>query len=198
MPSGTKSPASISEKVRHSFHILPFLLRPSLSKTNLQIPNFSSSTTTYSNSRRAFTMSSTAFLSPICLPLSSPSTLSITRRRAVSYRKTRPTRVFCAAAQDDKSDDDAHDIPQSSIDWNAKWAEFTASGMQSDAPKGRQPLTAAEKQRRNAMAKLRNASDNLPTRRQLFADWKFWVAIILALSLFSAFVQSNTMSGGMV
>lgn len=68
--------------------------------------------------------------------------------------------------------------------------------MRSSAPKGRQPLSDVERQRREAVTKLRNATENLPSRQQLFADWRFWASIILVLSIFSALIQTNTMGGG--
>lgn len=85
-----------------------------------------------------------------------------------------------------------HDIPRSSIDWNKSWADFQASGGRSMAPSGREPVSKEEVARQKALNRLRSVSNSLPSRQKLFADWRFWVSIILALSLFTAFVQSSS------
>lgn len=94
-----------------------------------------------------------------------------------------------------KDEDEAHeqhDIPQSSVDWNKLWIDFQASGGQSQAPSGREPTSKQEMARRKVAKGIRSVSNTLPTRQQLFADWRFWLAIILSLSFFTAFVQSTT------
>lgn len=85
-----------------------------------------------------------------------------------------------------------HDIPRSSIDWNKSWSDFQASGGRSMAPSGREPVTKEEVARQKALNRLRSVSNSLPSRQKLFADWRFWVSIILALSLFTAYVQSSS------
>lgn len=85
-----------------------------------------------------------------------------------------------------------HDIPRSSIDWNKSWADFQASGGRSMAPSGREPVTKEEVARQKALKRLRSVSNSLPSRQRLFADWRFWVSIILALSLFTAYIQSSS------
>lgn len=103
----------------------------------------------------------------------------------------------CNSDKSDPPDEgEPHEIPQSAIEWNSEWAKFRESGMRSFAPEGRQPLTAQQRARRNVQKKIRNATDMMPSRQQLFADWRFWLALILSLSLFSAFVQSTTTGSG--
>lgn len=96
------------------------------------------------------------------------------------------------------SDEDPHEIPQSTVDWNKSWSDFQSSGMKSMAPEGREPVTKEQLARQKAANRLRSIPDSLPSRRQLFSDWRFWVAIILTLSLFSAFVQSSSPPAGTI
>lgn len=85
-----------------------------------------------------------------------------------------------------------HDIPKSMIDWNQSWSDFQASGGRSMAPSGREPVSKEEVARQKIRNRFRSVSNSLPSRQKLFADWRFWIAIILALSLFTAFAQSST------
>lgn len=96
----------------------------------------------------------------------------------------------------DEDETPQHEIPQSSIDWNKLWADFQESGGQSQAPSGREPTSKQEIARRKVAKGIRNMSNALPARQQLFADWRFWLAIILALSFFTAFVQSTSTTSG--
>lgn len=98
-----------------------------------------------------------------------------------------------AGANDEPAEVPApHDIPQSAIDWNKSWTDFQASGAKSSAPPGREPVTKAQVAQSKLNANVRSFSNALPSRQQLFADWRFWAAIIFALSVFSAFVQSSS------
>lgn len=120
--------------------------------------------------------------------IDSRSVLFVTRMSA-----TPPPPPADNADKEDGGNDDAyHDIPDSSIDWNKSWADFQASGGQSTAPVGREPLSREERTRRKMVNQMRDVTESLPTRQQLFADWRFWVALILVLSLFTAFVNSTT------
>mmetsp|Transcript_10416 Transcript_10416/g.18792 ORF Transcript_10416/g.18792 Transcript_10416/m.18792 type:complete len:180 (-) Transcript_10416:294-833(-) len=88
---------------------------------------------------------------------------------------------------------DMHKIPKSSVDWNSEWNRFASSGMKTEAGKGRSPtpkfILNAKRTLNSAKASVVNAKQNAPTFRQLSNDWKFWVAIIVALSVFSASVN---------
>ena len=79
----------------------------------------------------------------------------------------------------------------SEIDWNESWSRFRSSGMVSDAPVGRAPPTDAEKAARKAKVTLNNVQSALPTWQMLSGDWRFWAALILFLSLFTAYVNST-------
>jgi hypothetical protein len=91
--------------------------------------------------------------------------------------------------------EDQYDIPQSDVDWNAEWSRFTSAGMVSDAPKGREPPSRSAKVAMKAVstvqASMNNVTNNMPSREVLFADWRFWVGLILALSVFTAAVGSS-------
>lgn len=89
----------------------------------------------------------------------------------------------------DGGDDGAYEIPQSEFDWNADWNKYQqdlAEGLAPAAPPGRAPPTPAEKAARTAAARVSTIKGSLPSRQALFADWRFWVAVLLALSLFTA------------
>ncbi|PXF44730.1 hypothetical protein BWQ96_05489 [Gracilariopsis chorda] len=145
----------------------------------------------------AFTSALPLSLLPCCPSAKRTFLTPIRRNIALSARPLRRTTPLCTTDKPDRSEDsDPHDIPQSAVDWNSEWSNFRLSGMQSQAPPGRQPLSAQEKARRNMQAKVQTVTSNMPTRQQLFADWRFWVAIILSLSLFSAFVQSTATGAG--
>lgn len=95
-----------------------------------------------------------------------------------------------------KEEREPHDIPQSFVDWNSEWTSFVQAGYPSNAPKGREPPSKEALAARRALASVKNTVDrvagSVPSRQALFRDWRFWIAIILALSFFSAFVQSTT------
>lgn len=96
----------------------------------------------------------------------------------------------------DKNDDDGHrDIPQSSVDWNAEWSKFANEGMTSSAPKGREPPSATERAARRAATAVKSrvgsVTSKLPSRRALFGDWRFWIAVIFALSVLTAAVGNS-------
>lgn len=97
-----------------------------------------------------------------------------------------------------KDENEDHDIPQSTVDWNGEWNKFQDSGMRSMAPKGREPVSKEELVASRVRGKVKAVSTKLPSRQQLFRDWRFWVAIIVALSLFSAFVQSSQTVGSSI
>ena len=91
-------------------------------------------------------------------------------------------------------EEEQHDIPQTSIDWNAAWTQFQESGIK-PMTKGREPLpretVAAKKVVNRVRASVTQVTSRLPSRQMLFNDWRFWVGIILALSVFSALVGSS-------
>lgn len=101
---------------------------------------------------------------------------------------TKPT------GKEEEEINEPHDIPQSAVDWNSEWTRFQKGGMRSMAPEGRQPVSKQEKVKRQVEGRLRRAASSVPSRQQLFGDWRFWAALILALSLFSAFINSTTTS----
>lgn len=116
-----------------------------------------------------------------------------TQRLSLCHR-TPPIRRLSvrAAKEDDPEPKEPHDIPQSAVDWNSEWSRFSASGMRSMAPEGREPTSKEELARQRAINNVRKVTDKLPSRQKLFADWRFWVAVIVALSLFTSFVQSTS------
>lgn len=115
--------------------------------------------------------------------------------RAASARALRRARVplHCSAATPPSRDDDKEG--ETNVDWNESWVRFRSSGMSSDAPPGRSAVTPQQLAAKRAATKARNAIEdvrnNVPSRQELFRDWRFWVAIIFALSLFSAFINST-------
>jgi hypothetical protein len=76
------------------------------------------------------------------------------------------------------------------VDWNKEWSQFTADGMRSDAPKGREPPSKAEKVAAQAEARLAGLKASIPDARTLTADWRFWIAIVVALSVVTAVIGS--------
>lgn len=159
--------------------------------------------------------SPSAFISSGCVWHTSLTQNQFTQQRSFSINRwasatVRPRRVFNHTnwmMNTTKDDDETkptgkeeeemsepHDIPQSAVDWNSEWTRFQKGGMRSMAPEGRQPVSKQEKVKRQVEGRLRRATSSVPSRQQLFADWRFWAALILALSLFSAFVNSTTTS----
>lgn len=145
----------------------------------------------------------------LCFATSTPFSLSQARQAPACSRRARlgqryRVRPACGAEAppppDEKSGDNGpneeHDIPQSAVDWNSEWSKFQADGMRSMAPRGREPVSKEELAASRTMSRIRSVTDKVPTRQQLFRDWRFWVAIIATLSLFSAFVQSSQTVGG--
>lgn len=94
------------------------------------------------------------------------------------------------------SGSEEHDIPQSAVDWNNEWSKFQEGGMRSMAPQGREAVSKQEVAAARAKARINAVTSKVPSRQQLFKDWRFWLAIIATLSLFSAFVQSSQTVGG--
>jgi len=123
----------------------------------------------------------------------------------------RPTRLLMLAAKDGaelpdpedpakqtpppaKGEKEQHKIPSSDVDWNSEWSRFTSSGMKSQV-KGREPVpkaVLATKRSMNSAKRLTDsASASLPTWGQLRRDWRFWLAVILALSLLTSFLNTT-------
>lgn len=96
------------------------------------------------------------------------------------------------SSKDNEESREPHEIPQSTIDWNKSWADFQATGSRSGAPPGREPLSKQEVARKKVSKSIRSVTNTLPSRQQLFADWRFWLTIIIALSFFTAFIQSTS------
>lgn len=140
----------------------------------------------------------TAFTAPSPLALSHravppPGGFLSARPRHVLARCARP-RVRCAAgaaSPNDGGDGGGEDAAPSSIDWDSDWSNFRSAGMASDAPPGRAPPTAQERAARKAAEQVRNVTSSLPTRQALFADWRFWAAVLLSLSVFTALVGNS-------
>lgn len=88
-----------------------------------------------------------------------------------------------------------HEIPQSTIDWNAAWQNYKISGKQ-PMNKGREPAKQISKLERTV--KQARQKFVLPPRAVLFKDWRFWLTVIVALSVFSAMVSqgSQALNGG--
>ncbi|GAB0497456.1 hypothetical protein MMPV_008789 [Pyropia vietnamensis] len=94
-----------------------------------------------------------------------------------------------------------HDIPPSAVDWNAEWSRYAATGYApTGAPKGRTPMTSAEKAARavnatvgQTRAKVANA---VPPWSSLKRDWRFWLAVIGGISLISAALNAMAMQAG--
>lgn len=147
-----------------------------------------------STSKALSRMVLTAFTSPV--------TVRTTPRleRCPALCHSRRGNLLCRRSfrmSSDKTDSDnnkePHDIPKSTVDWNSEWSSFRESGGRSMAPKGREPVSKEELARKKTMNSIRSVTNRVPSRQALFADWRFWVAIILTLSVFSAFVQSSAM-----
>lgn len=157
--------------------------------------------------RRSMLLLSSSFAAPQPIargwrPCSTPSCFSrrhawsIVRAEAgtASPRDGQPDNDAGENSGRDDSDSGKYDIPQSNIDWNADWSKYRrdlAEGAAPSAPPGRAPPTPAEKAARKAAAQVSSIKNTLPTRQALFADWRFWIAILLALSLFTAAVGSS-------
>lgn len=112
------------------------------------------------------------------------------RHRRTCVKKVRQrvaTRMtFSPPPKDNDGKDERDDV-----DWNESWTRFRASGMVSDAPAGRQPPTEAEKAARRAREVIEGTKGKLPSREAVLADWRFWVGILLVLSLFTAYVNAS-------
>lgn len=137
----------------------------------------------------------------LSMPAFAPSLPLALPRPALANRSLCPTLSFrpalrprpllrCATASPEDPPEQESDS-SSSVDWDNDWNSFRASGMVSDAGPGRAPPSAQEKAVRNVAAQVERAQGALPTRQELFADWRFWVGIIVALSLFTAAVGGS-------
>lgn len=107
-----------------------------------------------------------------------------------SNNNRRARMTFSPPPKDNSPDSDA-DNGGSDVDWNESWTRFRASGMVSDAPAGRQPPTEAEKAARRAQQVLEDTKGKLPSREVVLADWRFWIGLLLVLSLFTAWVNAS-------
>lgn len=161
-----------------------------------------------------------AFASPMCLCASSsssihqygssPTKFSVYKRRhnkstipfhiPISSSSATPgkkeeedeTEKDIEKEKEETGKEEEHKIPQSSIDWNQQWTEFQASGGRSTAPPGREPIPKQVVVKRKLINRVRKVQDTLPSRQKLFSDWRFWLCIILSLSLFTAFINSTS------
>lgn len=111
-------------------------------------------------------------------------------------------RAEAGTASPGDKNDGGEDAAPSPVDWDSDWSTFKATGMRTDAGPGRAPPTAQEKAVKKVAAQVQSVTNNLPTRQKLFADWRFWVAILVSLSLFTALVggsqsQQPVMTGSM-
>jgi len=113
------------------------------------------------------------------------------RQRVVHRNIRRPEMTFSPPPRDNNNGDSEADNGTGDVDWNESWTRFRASGMVSDAPAGRQPPTEAEKAARRARSVLEDTKDKLPSREVVLADWRFWVGLLLVLSLFTAYVNAS-------
>jgi hypothetical protein len=123
------------------------------------------------------------------------------RRAAAAAPYTARPRTRCAppppraeagtASPNDGNEGAGEEAAPSSIDWDSDWNKFKSAGMVSDAPPGRAPQTVQEKAARKAVAQVKNVANSLPSRQALFADWRFWTAVLLSLSLFTALVGNS-------
>lgn len=150
-----------------------------------------------SASRKMDLPGSLGFLPPTAVPPRALRALSfcpLPSQRLQPLRRARVAVASLSPADEDERPRDGEE-PEGSVDWNASWAEFRGSGMVSDAPAGREAVTKREMAARRASARVRssvqNAAASVPSRQALFRDWRFWLGIIFALSLFSAFVNST-------
>lgn len=94
-----------------------------------------------------------------------------------------------------------HDIPPSAVDWNAEWSRYAATGYApTGAPKGRTPMTAAEKAARAVNATVgqtrAKVANTVPPWSALKGDWRFWVAVIGGISLVGAALNAMAMQAG--
>lgn len=98
-------------------------------------------------------------------------------------------RVVARLGDDESVPDEV--APDGTVDWNSEWAKFQEGGMRSMAPKGREPLSKEAIATQKAKLLVGRVTNSVPTKEALFRDWRFWAAIILTLSLFTAFVNSS-------
>ncbi|KAJ8904127.1 hypothetical protein NDN08_000654 [Rhodosorus marinus] len=125
--------------------------------------------------------------------------------------------VIAAADGGDEKGKDIHDIPESGRDWNAEWARFKETGSNpAPAPLDetlREPLKTSSRYQRDKAMREKKAIENskkkvsrpstirqqlsqqkgfmnLPPWRVLQKDWRFWVAVILILSLSTSLLNS--------
>lgn len=86
-----------------------------------------------------------------------------------------------------------HQVPSTSVDWSVEWNRFLqAGGAQSQRlPKDRRVPTEPEKVIARARNSLQRATSEWPTREQLVRDWRFWVAVLLTLSLATAAISNQ-------
>jgi len=94
-----------------------------------------------------------------------------------------------------------HDVPQSAVDWNAEWSRYAATGYApTGAPKGRAPMTPAEKAARRvkntAVETQSKVANAVPPWSSLKGDWRFWLAIIGGISLIGAGLNAVAMQAG--
>jgi hypothetical protein len=141
---------------------------------------------------RALTATAAPLRALHCGAATSPFVAAPPRRARARARHAQSLRAEAGAASpNDGNDGQGDDAAPSSVDWDSDWSKFKTAGMQSDAPVGRAPPTAQEKAVRKAAAQVRNVASTLPTRQALFADWRFWVAILVSLSVFTAVVGGS-------
>ncbi|KAK1865743.1 hypothetical protein I4F81_008268 [Pyropia yezoensis] len=94
-----------------------------------------------------------------------------------------------------------HDIPPSAVDWNAEWSRYAATGYApTGAPKGRTPMTSAEKAARAVNATVgqtrAKVANTVPPWSSLKGDWRFWLAVIGGISLVGAALNAVAMQAG--
>ena len=85
-------------------------------------------------------------------------------------------------------------MPQTRVDWNAEWVRFKQSGglKSPGLPRERRVRSPPEQAALRAWYSLQSALTP-PSREALLRDWRFWIALLLLLSILTTmWSQSQT------
>jgi hypothetical protein len=157
------------------------------------------------------------------VPLSSVASVHCARRRSSGYSSssrcfqvsppTPPSSSSSSGGKDDFINDEellfpVDTTPSSSIDWDAEWKKVVKE--QKTSPTS---FTSKEKKRpgegyykseaeiraikaaNKAAAKLNEAQASMPSWDSIKGDWKFWVGVLMILSIGSSLLAANSGPG---